>query len=39
MSGFEMFIYNLGALVFAGGIASAMFWLVARIERPRRARR
>lgn len=38
MSGFESFIYMLGAVTFAAAVPTIMFWLINRIERPRRRR-
>ena len=36
MSGFENVIYQVGAYTFAIGCTAAAFWLLNRIERPRR---
>lgn len=36
---FITFIYYLGATVFAVGVAVALFWIIDRIERPRRVRK
>lgn len=38
MSGFEVFIYHLGAWTFAAGCTGAVAWILYRIERPRRRR-
>lgn len=39
MTGFETFIYHLGAVTFAVACTAAFFWLIDRIEHPRRVRR
>lgn len=39
MTGFESFIYYLGSITFAVAVTAAAFWLIDRVERPRRARR
>lgn len=35
MSGFEYFIYLLGATVFAVSVPTTLFWVINRIEHPR----
>lgn len=39
MTGFEHFIYMLGAVTLAGAVPAAMFWIIGKVEQPERRRK